>query len=89
MKNIDLIRQVPLFKNQEDADLQKLAAIASEQSFPASSQIFAEESAGTSFYIVRFGWICIPLCSNSVIPCRLDLYNRLLSQFNIMVTCIH
>jgi CRP-like cAMP-binding protein len=55
MKNIDLIRQVSLFKNLDDADLQKLAAIATEQSFSAGSQIFAEKSTGASFYIIRYG----------------------------------
>lgn len=57
MKNIDLIRQIALFRNLDEADAGKLAEIATEQTFPGGSQIFAEKSTGDSFFIIKYGTV--------------------------------
>jgi CRP-like cAMP-binding protein len=57
MKNIDLIRQLPLFRNLDEADLYKLAAIATEQTFSAGCQIFMERSIGDSLFIIKYGTV--------------------------------
>ena len=55
MENIDVLRQLYLFKNLDDTDLHKLAAIATERTFSAGSQVFAEGSSGDSLFVIKYG----------------------------------
>ncbi len=57
MKNFELIRQIPLFNNLDESDLQKLSAIATEQTFTAGCPIVCEGDAGDAMYIIKYGTV--------------------------------
>jgi CRP-like cAMP-binding protein len=57
MKNIELLQQVPLFKNLDNSDLEKLSMIATEQTFPAGSPIVTEGDPGDSLYLIKYGTV--------------------------------
>lgn len=59
MKNIELIRQVPLFNNLDNSDLEKLFAIASEQTFAAGCPVVSEGDSGDSLYVIKYGTVRI------------------------------
>jgi CRP-like cAMP-binding protein len=57
MEKVELIRQIPLFRDLVDEDIQKLAEVATEESFTASSQIFAEGTKGDALFVVKYGTV--------------------------------
>ena len=57
MQNIELMKQVPLFKNLDDSDLSKLSAIATEQTFSAGCLVVSEGDPGDSLFIIKYGTV--------------------------------
>lgn len=55
MEKSELVRQVPLFLGLDEADLRKLATIATEESFLSGKQVFAEGTIGDSLFIIKYG----------------------------------
>lgn len=57
-------REVPLFSNLDDSEIQQLAYICNEKSFEKGQTIFYEEDMGTSFYLILSGQVKIVMLSS-------------------------
>jgi CRP-like cAMP-binding protein len=55
MEKAELMRQVRLLRDLDEADLHNLAAIVTEESFLMGQQVFAEGTLGDSLFIVKYG----------------------------------
>ncbi|MGG1555524.1 Crp/Fnr family transcriptional regulator [Paenibacillus ferrarius] len=56
---LELIRQVPLFAQLNDAQLEAVTAISTRRSFKAGTVLFAEKEIGSVFYMVLSGSVKI------------------------------
>ena len=63
MISIDLLKEFPFFKGFGDAQLEKLAAIASEESHLAGTQLYRKGDPANKFYLVRDGKIVMVMDS--------------------------
>ena len=57
MEKIDLLRQIPLFKDLTDADLQKISEITREVTFAKGQRVFTEGSIGDSLFVIADGLV--------------------------------
>jgi len=56
---LQLNREIPLFRELDDEDISKLAEVATEESFTASSQVFAEGTQGDALFVVKYGTVLV------------------------------
>lgn len=64
-KNLaNFFKQVPLFSNLDEAEIDQLSQICSERNFEKGQTIFYEEDMGTSFYIIISGQVKIVMLSS-------------------------
>jgi len=57
MENLELIRNIRLFKELEDRELEKFLAIAEEKKFAKGAIIIEEGTEGKALYIVKNGTV--------------------------------
>jgi CRP-like cAMP-binding protein len=57
LKTKELINKVPLFKNLDDSDIEKIADIASEKSFISGEDVINEGMQGDSMYVIKYGTV--------------------------------
>ena len=57
MKNVELIRKIPIFRDLEDADVRRLSEVATEEVIPVGGQVFSEGSRGDSLFAVKYGTV--------------------------------
>ncbi len=55
MENLELIRNIRLFKELDEQELKKFLAIASEEKFSAGKIIIEEKTEGKALYIIKSG----------------------------------
>ena len=59
MKDIDFLKKVPIFNDLTHTEIERLASILKEVSFPASSEILKEGRAGEEMFILKEGTVDI------------------------------
>jgi len=57
--DIDFLRQVDLFKNLEEGELEQIRSIIAVRSFPKHSLLFLENSEGDGLYLIKSGAVKI------------------------------
>ena len=57
MDTLDLLKQVELFDGLTDAQIARLAALCSEETFGKDQVIFAQGQPGDALYVVREGFV--------------------------------
>jgi len=62
--SVDLFREVPLFADLEDADLESLIAVATRRKFPKDSVIFFEHDPGDSLFMILSGRVKVTILSD-------------------------
>jgi CRP/FNR family transcriptional regulator/CRP/FNR family cyclic AMP-dependent transcriptional regulator len=62
--SVDLFREVPLFADLEDADLDSLIAVATRRKFPKDSVIFFEHDPGDSLFMILSGRVKVTILSD-------------------------
>jgi len=55
MENLELIRNLRLFKELDDLELKKFLEIASEKKYPAGKIIIEENTEGKALYVIKSG----------------------------------
>ena len=55
MENLELIRNIRLFKELDDQELKKFLAIASEEKFSAGKIVIEEKTEGKALYVIKSG----------------------------------
>lgn len=60
----DLFREVPLFADLEEADLDSLLAVATRRKFPKDSVIFFERDPGDSLFMIMSGRVKVTILSD-------------------------
>jgi len=64
MTSVDMLRQVPLFSDLPDEDLEKLARVAVKKTYPKDNVIFFEQDEGDSLFIISRGSVKVAKISN-------------------------
>jgi CRP/FNR family cyclic AMP-dependent transcriptional regulator len=59
MENLELLRNIRLFKELDDAELKKFLDISSEQKFPAGTIIIEENTEGRALFVVKGGTVVV------------------------------
>jgi len=59
MENLELIRNIRLFKELDDKELKKFLAIATEQNFPAGNIIIEENTEGKALFVIKSGTVVV------------------------------
>ena len=62
--SVDLFREVSLFADLEDADLESLIAVATRRKFPKDSVIFFEHDPGESLFVILSGRVKVTILSD-------------------------
>ena len=62
--SVDLFRQVPLFADLEDADLDSLISVATRRKFQKDSVIFFEHDPGDSLFMILSGRVKVTILSD-------------------------
>ncbi len=62
--NADLFREVPLFADLDEADLDSLLAVATRRKFPKDSVIFFEHDPGDSLFMILSGRVKVTILSD-------------------------
>ena len=62
--NADLFREVPLFADLGEADLDSLLAVATRRKFPKDSVIFFERDPGDSLFMIMSGRVKVTILSD-------------------------
>jgi CRP/FNR family transcriptional regulator/CRP/FNR family cyclic AMP-dependent transcriptional regulator len=60
----DLFREVPLFADLDDTDVESLIAVASRRKFPKDSVIFFEHDPGDSLFMIVSGRVKVTILSD-------------------------
>ncbi len=66
MENLDLIRNIRIFKELDDQELEKFLAIAREEQFPAGSIIIEENTEGKALYVIKTGSVVVSKIDGSL-----------------------
>lgn len=53
--SLEALRRVPLFAGLDEADLEAVARIATEEEFPAGEELIRENEAGRQFFVLLAG----------------------------------
>jgi CRP/FNR family transcriptional regulator/CRP/FNR family cyclic AMP-dependent transcriptional regulator len=62
--SVDLFREVSLFSDLEDADLESLIAVATRRKFPKDSVIFFEHDPGDALFVILSGRVKVTILSD-------------------------
>ncbi len=57
LQRVLLLREIPIFSELSPEDLQRIAAIASEQWFPKDTTIFRQDEEGNMMYVIVDGQV--------------------------------
>lgn len=61
---IEVLRQVPLFTDLDDAQLERLAGHFRERTFPEGATIVEEGATGTSFFVIADGDVNVSIAGD-------------------------
>jgi len=59
MENMELLKNLKLFRELGEAELKKFLAIGNEQKFPAGTIIIEENAEGKALYIIKSGTVVV------------------------------
>jgi len=66
MENLELIRNIRLFKELSEVELKKFLAISAEKNFSAGTIIIEENTEGRSLYIIKTGTVVVSKIDGSL-----------------------
>ena len=59
MPLVDILANIPLFKNLDEADLALIASHLHKETYPKGSVVFKEGDAGGTMYLVESGQLAV------------------------------
>jgi CRP-like cAMP-binding protein len=66
MENLELLRNLRLFRELDDGELNKFLAIGNEQKFSAGAIIIEENAEGKALYIIKSGTVVVSKIDGSL-----------------------